>query len=314
MKKKTSLSFSLLMIFTTLLALPISAKEEYSGKTGSISIELTDTISNYPKDNVLFGIEKIADFIGGEFFMDEQYQHTEIDLNEIQTSEELEAAAKKLKKEVTDSDMLIKTDEQGYATASELPVGAYLVYAVDVVGYEMITPFIVSIPSFDEVDKVMKYDITVLPKHEDFPIFKIIKTDSKTGNVILNKDFEFTRYSDALCKEQVDSANGNTDDGYAVFKIRYGTWFIKESKSPYGYLLSDEIVKIELNDDGLFVNGDLMSKENNSYSITYENEQIPRTPNTGDDSNIQSFVMLIGISSIAIIGLMMANRKNKKEQ
>lgn len=51
-------------------------------------------------------------------------------------------------------------------------MGVYLVYAKNIANYDNITPFIVSIPSWNETDKSMSYDIQVIPKHTE-----IIKKD-----------------------------------------------------------------------------------------------------------------------------------------
>ena len=77
---------------------------------------------------------------------------------------ELELAANLFKK-VVSTDNILTTDKNGKCTIDDLDVGVYLLYATDISNYENITPFLVSIPSWNEADKTMSYDINVIPKH-----------------------------------------------------------------------------------------------------------------------------------------------------
>lgn len=52
--------------------------------------------------------------------------------------------------------------------------GVYFLKATNIEKYEQIKPFLISIPTFNEEEGKMNYDITVIPKHEpevttDFP-------------------------------------------------------------------------------------------------------------------------------------------------
>ncbi len=66
----------------------------------------------------------------------------------------------------------MKTNANGECNIEDLDVGVYLVYAKNIANYDNITPFIVSIPSWNETDKSMAYDIQVITKHTE-----IIKKD-----------------------------------------------------------------------------------------------------------------------------------------
>ena len=61
----------------------------------------------------------------------------------------------------------MKTNASGECNIEDLDVGVYLVYAKNIANYDNITPFIVSIPSWNEADKTMSYDIQVIPKHTE---------------------------------------------------------------------------------------------------------------------------------------------------
>ena len=133
---------------------------------GSITIKLADAKNNQSKEDVEFSISKIADIEDGLYKVKEDYKGVEVDLNNIKTANDLELAAELFKK-VSKTDNLMKTNANGECNIGDLDVGVYLVYAKNIANYDNITPFIVSIPSWNETDKSMSYDIQVIPKHTE---------------------------------------------------------------------------------------------------------------------------------------------------
>ena len=133
---------------------------------GSITIKLADAKNNQSKEDVEFSISKIADIEDGLYKVKEDYKGVEVDLNNIKTANDLELAAELFKK-VAKTDNLMKTNANGECNIGDLDVGVYLVYAKNIANYDNITPFIVSIPSWNETDKSMSYDIQVIPKHTE---------------------------------------------------------------------------------------------------------------------------------------------------
>ena len=133
---------------------------------GSITIKLADAKNNQSKEGVEFSISKIADIESGLYKVKDDYKSVEVDLNNIKTANDLELAAELFKK-VAKTDNLMKTNANGECNIEDLDVGVYLVYAKNIANYDNITPFIVSIPSWNEKDKSMSYDIQVIPKHTE---------------------------------------------------------------------------------------------------------------------------------------------------
>jgi LPXTG cell wall anchor motif len=133
---------------------------------GSITIKLADAKNNKSKEGVEFSISKIADIEDGLYKVKEAYKSVEVDLNNIKTANDLELAADLFKKSAK-TDNLMKTNSNGECNIDDLEVGVYLVYAKNIANYDNITPFIVSIPSWNETDKSMSYDIQVIPKHTE---------------------------------------------------------------------------------------------------------------------------------------------------
>ena len=136
------------------------------------------------------------------------------------------------------------------------------------------------------------------------------KLDSQDMKPVISKDFEFTMYSDPECKNAVKVVNANTEDGTATFKdVRYGIWYIKETKAPKGYQLSSEVKKVVV-DDNLEGVGDL-------YSFIYLNTLMPvtvtkvpeKTP-TGDNSQM----ILSGVLGImGFVGILAVLKKKKED-
>lgn len=135
---------------------------------GSISIKLEDTEDKSSKSNVKFAMTKVADIEDGEYHLTDIFKATNIDLNNIKTSNELELVAQKLTK-IASPDHELVTDKDGYCNINDLDVGVYLFYPEDTSKYDQITPFIISIPTYSDSDKMMLYDINVIPKHEPYP-------------------------------------------------------------------------------------------------------------------------------------------------
>lgn len=137
---------------------------------------------------------------------------------------------------------------------------------------------------------------------KDMPILKdirVVKVDSKTKEIIKDK-FTFGIYEDSECTKLIKEVKANKEDGFITFEdMRYGTFFIKELKSPKDYELSNRIAKVEINDKGVFVDGVEIQEENKVYSFEFENQKI-ETPKTGDTRNI---LLAVVISIISFIGL-----------
>ena len=150
-------------------------------------------------------------------------------------------------------------------------------------------------------------------KFKNFEIL-VNKVDSITGNNIISKEFEFTMYSDEDLQEEVVTKAGNTEDGTALFEVTEGTWYIKETKAPEGYKLSDEVVKVEIKDNEMFVNDKKVeTDEDYLYSIVYQNAMLPSMQNKVDTStrtNQALFLTVLGVSVFAFLVLFLKKRRS----
>ena len=138
---------------------------------------------------------------------------------------------------------------------------------------------------------------------------EVQKVDAQTKKVIRSKDFEFTMYSDGECKNAITTVSADKNAGTATFKdLRYGTYYIKETKAPTGYLLSKEVKKVVVDDK--------LENVGKTYSFIYQDTPMPTTGvKTGDGTDIQKFTALTGISGIVLlICVILILRKKKNAQ
>ncbi|MFR5479736.1 SpaA isopeptide-forming pilin-related protein [Catenibacterium sp.] len=138
---------------------------------------------------------------------------------------------------------------------------------------------------------------------------EVQKVDAQTKKVIRSKDFEFTMYSDAECKNAITTVSADKNAGTATFKdLRYGTYYIKETKAPTGYLLSKEVKKVVIDDN--------LENVGKTYSFVYQDTPMPTTGvKTGDGTDIKKFTALTGISGIVLlICVILIIRKKRNDQ
>ena len=125
---------------------------------------------------------------------------------------------------------------------------------------------------------------------------QVNKIDAKTKQLIKDKDFEFTLYKDPDCIYSIASASSK--GGSATFKsLRYGTYYIKESKAPLGYHLSNEVKKVVIDEN---VKGD-------TYTFDYENKPLEIIM-TGDSTHLLSIMGLCLVSMIGAVFILIKKR------
>ena len=157
----------------------------------------------------------------------------------------------------------------------------------------------------EEIDFVVTTDKeTQKVEMKDTPILKDIqltKINSKTKEVILDK-FTFGLYIDEECTELIQQVDSDKETGTILFDdLRYGTYYIKEITAPKGYEKSDKIVKVEINDKGVFVDDKELEEKENIYNFEFENSPI-ETPNTGDTPHLR---LIAGIMILSLLGLVL---------
>lgn len=173
-------------------------------------------------------------------------------------------------------------------------------------GYSIASDIKFKVSNTNETQKVVMVDTPILSN------VKIIKIDDNTKEII-KKDFTFGLYTDEECTQLISEVHSNKKEGTALFEnLKYGEYFIKEVKSPKGYELSDKIVKLEINENGVFANGTKLTQDNNIYSFEFTNKQTPKVQ-TGNEMNYYILLISVIISLLGITTGIIILKRNKKE-
>ena len=160
-------------------------------------------------------------------------------------------------------------------------------------GYKQAESVTFKVDSNKEIQRIVMKDA---PIHKNI---KVQKIDSETKDVIKDT-FKFGIYSDENCNNLMKEVTSNKDEGIAEFnELRYGTYYIKETKAPKGYELSNRIAKVEINDKGIFVDGNQVEESNDTITFNFGNKKI-EVPKTGDNSHLR---LALGIIILATLGI-----------
>ena len=171
-------------------------------------------------------------------------------------------------------------------------------------GYEITEEIKFTVTTDKETQKIEMKDMPILKN------VKVIKIDTETKEVIKDK-FIFAIYEDPECTKLIKEVKSNSEDGTALFEeLRYGTYYIKEIKAPKDYELSDKVVKVEINDKGIFIDDTQVEENENTIEFTFENKKI-EVPKTGVESKIKLFAGSIILSLLGIAYIIIKSKQNK---
>ena len=172
-KKLITAVFTVFLFFISITA--VSALDE----VGSITVNLEEGKKGTSVKNVELELIKIADIINGQYLLINDLQDTEVNLNTLETAEDMKNAAYTISK-ITVSKNIVgtrkTTNDYGTVKFDQLEKGVYLLQATDINKYENIVSTLISVPAFNNESKnSMNYDISVVPKHS--PVIAV-----KTGD------------------------------------------------------------------------------------------------------------------------------------
>ena len=198
----------------------------------------------------------------------------EIVKTDLITGEEIEGAELKVLDEDDNViDEWVSTKEPHRVSGLEEGRHYKLVEITSPYGFEIAESIEFEVTADKETQKIEMKDKPILTD------IKVIKIDSETKERI-NAKFTFGIYEDEQCTKLIKEVKSNIEDATVLFdEIRYGTWYIKELKAPNNYILSDKVVKLEINDEGVFADGKELSKTDEVYSFEFENvkNETPKT-------------------------------------
>lgn len=255
---------------TTLNVCEVTSPEGYLNNSSCNTVELKYSGDNTPstfsttvKDQVIKGRIEIAKTIDKE-----KYGLFQSNVQKPGEGFKFDIILKSTGKVVS----TLTTDEDGRAISDYLPYGTYIVREHETKGYDTLDPFEVKI---DQNEKTYFYNIYNDTIKAELTIYK---TDSETGKRIPAADVEF-KIKDAdgnYVTQEVTYPKKYTMD---VFKtdedgsvhlpspLKYGEYKLVEIKAPYGYVLKD--TEIPINVDGssteIFMNFDNKTQKGQVY-------------------------------------------------
>ena len=129
-------------------------------KKGNVEIVLQE------KEQRILYCSRVGGMKNGSFVLEEDFIESGVDLNALDTAQQLENAAARIQAYVK-SGFLIQTNEEGIAKIEDLEEGVYLLNSPsnEVNAAEKILPTLLYLPSWDAEEEKMLYDITVIPKY-----------------------------------------------------------------------------------------------------------------------------------------------------
>ena len=140
-------------------------------------------------------------------------------------------------------------------------------------GFEQAEEIEFTVSENKETQKIEMKDIT---KKKNV---QLVKIDSSTKEIIKNK-FIFGIYENEECTKLIKELESNSKNGTILFEnLRYGVYYIKELNAPKNYQISDKIVKIEINHEGVYADNIELTEQDEIYSFEFQNEKID-TPKT----------------------------------
>ena len=165
----------------------------------------------------------------------------------------------------------------------------------------------VSAPTGYEIAESIEFTVTadkenqqVTMKDEKTEVtVTVIKTDEKSGARLAGAEFELVSDTGNVMTAVSD------ENGIVKFEhVIYGTYTLKETKAPEGYILSQEVREIVV---------DKRYKDGDEIQISFTNQLLPVIeggPETGDNTMIMPFAM----AAIGSLALATMTKKKKKEE
>lgn len=232
----------------------------------------------------------------------------EITKTDLTTGEELEGAELQVvDKEGNIVDEWISSKEAHKVTGLEEGKDYTLIEKTCPYGYEQAESITFTVSYEKETQKIEMKDMPILKS------VQVEKIDKDTGEHIKSNKFTFGIFEDEECTKLIKEVGANEFEGTALFEdLRFGTYYIKELKAPLGYKLSDQVVKIEINDKGVFADGVSLEENNEIYSFVYYNSLLP-VVQTGNETNYTFLLLAAVIAITGIVGgtIYLKKRKNK---
>ncbi|MBQ9298819.1 MAG: hypothetical protein IJ223_07365 [Clostridia bacterium] len=172
-------------------------------------------------------------------------------------------------------------------------------------GYDIAEEIKFVVSTKKSTQKIIMGDKTILKN------IKVMKVDAETKEVITD-DFVFGIYEDAEANKLIQEIKSNKEEGSVLFEnLTYGIYYLKEIKAPMDYEISERIVKVEINENGIFVDDEQVEEIDNTIEFLFENTKL-EVPKTGDESKIKLFAGIMILSLLGMIYIVIKNSNKNK--
>lgn len=126
-------------------------------KQGNVEIIL-------PQKDVTICFTQVGKMEQGEFVLEFPFEKSGVNLNALRTAKQLEEAAQRLKPYISEG-FLIEPQAETRVMVENLNEGVYLINSMESAEGKTMLPTLLFLPTWDEVEGKMLYDVTVAPKY-----------------------------------------------------------------------------------------------------------------------------------------------------
>lgn len=297
MKIKKLVSLVAILISFAMVAFTLSATAAtFLDKNGSITIRMTDSQTDTPLKNVAFRLYFVARAYesgnGIRYELIPPYDESKIGIDDLQdASLPIHLAYFAESRSLPYTEKL--TDNNGVLVFEDLTPGLYLIVpAQEIEGYYMPTPFVISVPEYDTVNKTWVFDVDASPKI----IGGIVDGDEDTYISVIKKWKTYKEIPEKITIvllrnfKEFEKVELNEDnnwyyrwDGLSKDFI----WSVVESQVPDGYEVyyetSSNTVTIINEDDDVDEPSTEPGTEPSTGELTTKPTEITETTDPGDD-------------------------------
>lgn len=239
---------------------------------GTYYIQEKMQINGYTLNDTIYEVKSKQD--GDNFTITCENKPTEIIFSKVDETGVKEIAGAKI--QIIDKETNEIIEE--WVSSEESHQVNYLVEGKEYIMKEISAPYGYEIA--EEITFVMGDGIKVTMQNN--PILRTLqltKIDKDTKEIIKDK-FTFGLFSDKECTKLIQQVDSNEKEGTVTFAdLRFGTYFVKEVSAPNGYILSEKIIKVEINENGVFIDKKEVQENNSVYNFEFSNKKID-TPKT----------------------------------
>ena len=193
---------------------------------------------------------------------------------------------------------ILTTDENGYASIDNLPLGKYTLKEIKSANNNVLDPNIYEFELVYE-DQYTEVVYKTFNLHNEYPKgeLEFTKTDLSTGEPLPNTTIETYTEDNQKIFEGVTDENGKI----VIKDLPVGKFYILEKNAPEGYILNPEKMWFEITEDGEIIKSNMV------------NEKIVEVPNTLQEKDI--LVEIISATMIlAGIGIIVYVKKKNKNK